>query len=33
MADKKVPELLKAPVKHKEVFCSPLIGTMTLTKY
>ena len=33
MADKKVPELLKAPVKHKEVFCSPLIGPMTLTKY
>lgn len=33
MADKKVPELLKAPVKHREVFCSPLIGPMTLTKY
>lgn len=33
MADKRVPELLKAPVKHREVFCSPLIGPMTLTKY
>lgn len=33
MADKRVPELLKAPVKHRKVFCSPLIGPMTLTKY
>ncbi len=33
MADKRVPELLKAPVKHREVFCSPLIGPLTLNKY
>lgn len=33
MADIRVKELLEAPVKHREVFCSPLIGPITLGKY
>lgn len=33
MADIRVKELLASPVKHREVFCSPLIGPITLGKY
>ena len=33
MADKRLPYLLDAPLKHREVFCSPLIGEMKLDKY
>ena len=33
MADIRVKELLASPVKHREVFCSPLIGQITLKKY
>ena len=33
MADKRLPYLLNAPLKHREVFCSPLIGEMKLDKY
>ena len=33
MADKRLPFLLATPIKHREVFCSPLIGPITLKKY
>lgn len=33
MADKRLKAFLKAPVKHREVFCSPLIAPITLGKY
>lgn len=33
MADKKLKHFLDAPVKHREVFCSPLIGPISLGKY
>ena len=33
MADKRLPFFLDAPLKHREVFCSPLIGPMALGKY
>lgn len=33
MADKRFKYFLEAPVKHREVFCSPLIGPITLGKY
>ena len=33
MADKRLPYFLAAPLKHREVFCSPLIGPMSLGKY
>ena len=33
MADKRLPYFLDAPLKHREVFCSPLIGPVSLGKY
>lgn len=33
MADKRLKYFLEAPVKHREVFCSPLIGPISLGKY
>lgn len=33
MADKRLPCFLDAPLKHREVFCSPLISSMSLGKY
>lgn len=33
MADIRLKHFLEAPVKHREVFCSPLIGPITLGKY
>lgn len=33
MADKRLPYFLEAPLKHREVFCSPLVAPMTLAKY
>lgn len=33
MADKRLAAFLAAPVKHREVFCSPLIAPITLGKY
>ena len=33
MADKRLPFFLDAPLKHREVFCSPLIAPITLGKY
>ena len=33
MVDKRLPYLLDAPLQHREVFCSPLIGPITLGKY
>lgn len=33
MADKRLPFFLDAPLKHCEVFCSPLIAPITLGKY
>lgn len=33
MADMRAKELLASPVKHRKVFCSPLIGPITLGKY
>lgn len=33
MADRRLPHFLDAPLKHREVFCSPLIGPITLGKY
>ena len=33
MADKRLPYFLDAPLKHREVFCSPLIAPMSLGKY
>lgn len=33
MADKRLPYFLEAPLKHREVFCSPLIAPITLGKY
>lgn len=33
MADKRLPYFLDAPLKHREVFCSPLIAPITLGKY
>lgn len=33
MADKRLPPFLDAPLKHREVFCSPLIAPITLGKY
>ena len=33
MADKRLPYFLNAPLKHREVFCSPLIAPITLGKY
>ena len=33
MADIRLKHFLKAPVKHREVFCSPLIGPISLGKY
>lgn len=33
MADKRLKHFLEAPVKHREVFCSPLIGPIKLGKY
>ncbi len=32
-ADKRLKAFLEAPVKHREVFCSPLIGPISLGKY
>lgn len=32
-ADKRLKAFLSAPVKHREVFCSPLIGPISLGKY
>ncbi|MGN0079573.1 MAG: DUF5131 family protein [Eggerthellaceae bacterium] len=33
MADRRLPYFLDVPMAHHEVFCSPLIGPMTLGKY
>lgn len=33
MADKRLPYFLDAPLKHREVFCSPLIAPISLGKY
>lgn len=33
MADKRLTYFLDAPIAHREVFCSPLIGPITLGKY
>ena len=33
MADKRLPYFLDVPMAHHEVFCSPLIGPMTLGEY
>ncbi|MDE7268997.1 MAG: hypothetical protein K2N81_00815, partial [Acetatifactor sp.] len=33
MADIRLKHFLEAPVKHREVFCSPLIGPISLAKY
>ena len=33
MADIGLKHFLEAPVRHREVFCSPLIGPITLGKY
>ena len=33
MADKRLTAFLAAPVKHREVFCSPLIAPISLGKY
>lgn len=33
MADRRLTHFINAPVKHREVFCSPLIGPITLGKY
>lgn len=33
MADIRLKHFLEAPVKHQEVFCSPLIGPISLGKY
>ncbi len=33
MADKRLKYFLDAPLAHWEVFCSPLIGSITLGKY
>ena len=33
MADIRLKHFLEAPVKHREVFCSPLIGPISLGKY
>lgn len=33
MADRRLPYFLEAPLKHREVFCSPLIRPITLGKY
>ena len=33
MADKRLPHFLDAPLKHREVFCSPLIAPISLGKY
>lgn len=33
MADKRLPFFLDAPLKHREVFCSPLIAPISLGKY
>ncbi len=33
MADKRLKAFLNAKVKHREVFCSPLIGPISLGKY
>lgn len=33
MADKRLPYFLDAPLKHREVFCSPLIAPISLRKY
>ena len=32
-ADKRLPALLAAPLRHREVFCSPLIGPIVLDEY
>lgn len=33
MADRRLPFFLDAPLRHREVFCSPLIAPMTLGPY
>lgn len=33
MADRRLPYFLDAPLKHREVFCSPLIAPIALGKY
>ena len=33
MADKRLPFFLATPLKHREVFCSPLIAPISLGKY
>ena len=33
MADNRLPFFLDAPLRHREVFCSPLIAPITLGKY
>lgn len=33
MADRRLPHFLNAPLKHREVFCSPLIAPMTIGSY
>ena len=33
MADKRLPHFLDAPLKHREVFCSPLIAPISLGGY
>lgn len=33
MADRRIPYYLDAPLKHREVFCSPLIGPISLGRY
>lgn len=33
MADIRLPHFLNAPLKHREVFCSPLIAPLKLGKY
>ncbi len=33
MADRRLPHFLAAPLKHREVFCSPLIAPISLGKY
>ena len=33
MADLRLKHFLEAPVKHREVFCSPLIGLISLGRF